>query len=220
MTNKSTNTGEKKLLIIDGPSNTGKTTLCGNLEGKSDYTIIEEAPTFIKNRPQIFRGQDLPPIPQTLEEEQAVQKLLFEIELERLREAERILKDGEKVVLDRSFLSTVSIAYSFEEGLSYRGAFDHSLTLLDAYVEQINNLRVNMNIFFYFLVADYNKIRDRNNTRGKKLSDQWLEQRLIDKQHDFFYGQQDKFDAKVIDTTHKTGDEIVGIITTNIGGRK
>lgn len=45
------------IIIIDGVSNSGKTTLCKTLTKDENNVLIEEVPLFIKNHKELFMGK-------------------------------------------------------------------------------------------------------------------------------------------------------------------
>lgn len=71
-----------RIIVVDGTSNAGKTTLCENIEKNiQDTGIVPGASIFAKiNR---NRYPKIPAIPQSAEEEKENQKIFFRLELDR-----------------------------------------------------------------------------------------------------------------------------------------
>ena len=197
------------IVIIDGVSNSGKTTLCKVLTKDENNVLIEEVPLFIKNHKELFMGKELHGIPKNKEEEIANQRFLLEAELERVKLAYYIIKSGKNAILDRSFLSTVSVAYSLDDNNLFGGIYINSVKLLREYYHFINDLQLNECIKYIFLITDPNMVKKRNETREKTLSDDWISPKLMNMQNSFFVNQIDICSAKLIDTTDLTLEEVL-----------
>lgn len=197
------------IVIIDGVSNSGKTTLCKVLTKDENNVLIEEVPLFIKNHKELFMGKELHGIPKNKEEEIANQRFLLEAELERVKLAYYIIKSGKNAILDRSFLSTVSVAYSLDDNNLFGGIYINSVKLLREYYHFINDLQLNECIKYIFLITDPNMVKKRNETREKTLSDDWISTKLMNMQNRFFVNQIDICSAKLIDTTDLTLEEVL-----------
>ena len=197
------------IVIIDGVSNSGKTTLCKVLTKDENNVLIEEVPLFIKNHKELFMGKELHGIPKNKEEEIANQRFLLEAELERVKLAYYIIKSGKNAILDRSFLSTVSVAYSLDDNNLFGGIYINSVKLLREYYHFINDLQLSECIKYIFLITDPNMVKKRNETREKTLSDDWISTKLMNMQNRFFVNQIDICSAKLIDTTDLTLEEVL-----------
>lgn len=197
------------IVIIDGVSNSGKTTLCKVLTKDENNVLIEEVPLFIKNHKELFMGKELHGIPKNKEEEIANQRFLLEAELERVKLAYYIIKSGKNAILDRSFLSTVSVAYSLDDNNLFGGIYINSVKLLREYYHFINDLQLNECIKYIFLITNPNMVKKRNETREKTLSDDWISPKLMNMQNKFFVNQIDICSAKLIDTTDLTLEEVL-----------
>ena len=65
-----------RIIVIDGTSNAGKTTLCENLQKNiENVIIIPGASTFVKQHQDKY--PNIPPIPKTIEEEKINQAFFF-----------------------------------------------------------------------------------------------------------------------------------------------
>ena len=197
-----------KIIIIDGVSNSGKTTLCNNLVNK-DNILVEEVPKFVRNHPQIFNGQDMPPLPRNKEEELENQKFILNAEIERIKMAYYIVNSGKNAILDRSFLSTVAIAHSFDDCKNMSGTYMNALLLLKEYTNFIKNLMLDSKIDYIILVTDTKTVEERNNSREKILSKEWIDKELIEKQNNFFVCQTYFINVNLIDTTLLSTAEVL-----------
>ena len=106
-----------KIIVVEGPSNSGKTTTCQNMKKYCNCEVIEECMIYEKN----------PPRPsQNYEQEISNQVFFFEVERRRMEKATRLALQGKNVILDRCALSTVAISYAFEKMEKY-ATFKHAL---------------------------------------------------------------------------------------------
>lgn len=206
---------EGKIIIIDGVSNSGKTTLCNNLQN-NDNILVEEVPKFVRNHPQIFNGQDMPPIPKNRNEELENQKFILNAEIERIEMAYYIVKCGKNAILDRSFLSTVSIAYSFDDCKRMSGTYMNALSLFREYANFIKNLMLDEKIDYIFLTTDTETVEKRNVNRDKILSKEWIDKELIEKQNSFFINQTYFSGASLIDTTLLSPTEVLEVVNKKL----
>ena len=103
----------ERIIVIDGTSNVGKTTLCENIEKNiQNIAIVPGASLFAKINRE--RYPKIPAIPQSAEEEKENQRFFFKLELDRINEANRLAKQGKIVFMDRGVLEILSVAYSFK----------------------------------------------------------------------------------------------------------
>ena len=103
-----------RIIVIDGTSNAGKTTLCESLEKNiQNVAIIPGASLFAKIHSQKY--SQIPDIPTTAEEEMENQKFFLKLEIDRLIEANKLANLGKDVFMDRGVLEILSVAYSFNE---------------------------------------------------------------------------------------------------------
>lgn len=95
-----------KIIVVEGPSNSGKTTTCQNMKSYNNCIIIDECIVYEKN----------PPRPsQNYKQEIQNQMFFFEVERRRMKKATELALEGKNVILDRCALSTVAISYAFEK---------------------------------------------------------------------------------------------------------
>ena len=95
-----------KTIILEGVSNTGKTTTCEILKKNKNCIIIPEAADWMSHPPKSSKSY---------EEEINNQKLFFEMEKRRMEFAKKLINSGKNVIIDRTVLSTLAIAYANEK---------------------------------------------------------------------------------------------------------
>lgn len=106
-----------KIIAVEGPSNSGKTTTCQNMKNYVNCIVIDECMIYEKN----------PPRPsQNYEQEIQNQLFFFEVERRRMKKATTLASEGKNVILDRCALSTVAISYAFER-LGKYPTFKHAM---------------------------------------------------------------------------------------------
>lgn len=96
----------RKVIALEGVSNTGKTTTCEILKKYDDCIIIPEAADWMSAPPKSSKSY---------EEEIKNQKLFFEMEKKRMEYAKKLVNSERNVIIDRTALSTVAIAYANEK---------------------------------------------------------------------------------------------------------
>lgn len=106
-----------KIIVVEGPSNSGKTTTCLNMRNYTNCVVIDECNIYERNHPSPS---------QNCEQEIQNQLFFFEVEKRRMRKATKLALEGKNVILDRCALSTVAIAYAFEK-LGKYPTFQHAM---------------------------------------------------------------------------------------------
>ena len=110
-----------KIVIVEGTSCVGKTTLCENLK-KQGWVVLPEAIRYLEKETN-KKGDEASPIPGTQEEEEYYQDQLFRLEKQKILEANELRKQGKKVIIDKSAIATVATAKAFEEQKGFNGTF-------------------------------------------------------------------------------------------------
>ena len=180
----------ERIIVIDGTSNAGKTTLCENIEKNiQNIAIVPGASLFAKINRKIY--PKVPAIPQSAEEEKENQKFFFTVKLDSLIEANKIAKQGKDVVMDGSVLEILSVAYSFESIKGWNGIYKNSRELYEKFIAYASKMGICLPNKYIWLQANYEEIKRRNKLRqkerGQLLSeDNWIEANLINKQIEFF----------------------------------
>ena len=210
----------RRIIVIDGTSNAGKTTLCENLQKNiENVIIIPGASTFVKQHQD--RYPNIPPIPKTIEEEKINQAFFFKLELDRLIEAIKLLKNNVDVFMDRSVLEILSVAYSFESINNWPGIYSNAQALYNRFVASIKERGLRFPDSYIWLQASPEEVIRRNTIRqrdrGQKLSEnEWVNSKLIMKQIEFFeklcnLDKQNKF--KMINTNNKTKEDVLNEVS-------
>lgn len=171
-----------KIVILEGTSCVGKTTLCESLE-KQGWVVLPEAIRYLENETGKI-GDEASPIPGTEEEEYYYQDQLFRIEKQKILKANELKKQGKNVVIDKSAIATVATARAFENQKGFVGTFKRAYM---KYIQMLQDFRENGLIecdVFMLLTADYNVICERNNTRSHILDGIWLDEETIANQRD------------------------------------
>lgn len=162
-----------KIIVVEGPSNSGKTTTCQNMKNYTNCIVIDECMVYEKN----------PPRPsQNYEQELENQLFFFEVEKRRMKKATALALEGKNVILDRCALSTVAISYAFER-LGKYPAFKHAISQFEKLFNDKELLRPDEYIFLY---TNNESIIQRNKTRGKELSESWIDSSFTDYQNEFY----------------------------------
>jgi len=208
-----------RIIVIDGTSNTGKTTLCENLSKNAENIAIIPGASFFA-RIHHEKYPKIPIIPKSAEEEKENQKFFFKLELDRLIEANNKARFGKDVFMDRGVLEILSVAYSFEYIKKWNGIYKNTIDLYEKFVLIANRNGIKLPDEYIWLQADYEEIIRRNKTRqierGKQLSEaDWIEKSLIDKQIEFFnklFIPENKNKVHSINTNDMTRQEVLSYV--------
>lgn len=205
-----------KIVIIEGTSCVGKTTICNLLQNQG-WVVIPEAIRYIEKETN-KKGDEASPVPLTQEEEEFYQDQLFRVELQKIIEANKLSKKGIDVVIDKSAIATVATAKAFEKDKGFDGTFKRAcnlyLSMLD-YLDKNNLIECDL---FLLLTADYETIIKRNITRNHILSGIWIEEDIINNQRtvletmtDTYIGKSSKNEVVVekLDTTKLNKDDVL-----------
>lgn len=169
-----------RIVVIEGTSCVGKTTLCNLLKNQGWY-LIPEAIRYIEKETN-KAGDEASPIPGTQEEEEYYQDQLFRVELQKIIEANELSKQGIDVVIDKSALATIATAKAFEKSKGFNGTFKRAC---DCYLSMVDYLKKNNLIeydAFLLLTSDYETIIKRNTTRNHILNGIWIDEETINNQ--------------------------------------
>lgn len=191
------------IVIVEGTSCVGKTTLCENLK-KQGWVVLPEAIRYLEQETGKV-GDEASPIPGSQEEEEYYQDQLFRIEKEKIIKANELKKQGKYVIIDKSALATVATAKAFEKPKRFNGTFKRAY---NKYFEMLQQLRINGLIecdVFLLLTADYKTICERNITRNHVLEGIWTAEDTIISQREVL---------------EKMVQEIVGKISSNTVNKK
>ena len=203
-----------KIVIIEGTSCVGKTTLCQNLE-KLGWYVVPEAIRYLEKETQ-KKGDEASPIPGSEEEELFYQDQLFRVELEKMIEANEISKKGINVVIDKSAIATIATAKAFEVEKGFKGTFRADCNKYLNMVRKLESLGLIEYDMFILLTADYNTILERNITRNHVLDGIWIDKMTIDSQRivleeivfSFLKTNSDSL-IRILDTTNLSKQEVL-----------
>lgn len=106
-----------KIIVVEGPSNSGKTTTCQNMKKYENCVVIDECMIYEKNPPRPSKN---------CEQEINNQLFFFDVERRRMKKATKLALEGKNVILDRCGLSIVAISYAFEKLEKY-ATFEHAM---------------------------------------------------------------------------------------------
>lgn len=204
-----------KIIVIDGTSNAGKTTLCENIEKNiQNITIVPGASLFAKIHHEKY--PQIPSIPKSIEEEKENQKIFYKLDLDRLIEANKLAKLGKYVFMDRGVLEILSVAYSFEDIKRWNGIYENAKKLYERFIAITRERKIELPCKHIWLQADSGEIVRRNKIRqierGQKLlENDWIEENLINKQIEFFNKlciPENKDKIYLIDTNYMTKQQV------------
>lgn len=205
-----------KIVIVEGTSCVGKTTLC-NLLQNDGWIVIPEAIRYLEKETNKI-GDEASPIPNSQEEEEYYQDQLFRVELQKIMEANCLSKDGYNVIIDKSAIATIATAKAFERSKNFNGTFKRAC---NCYFNMLKYLEVNNLIecdMFLLLTSDYETILKRNLTRKHILEGIWTEEKTINNQRlvlemmvDCYVGNKlnNKIVVNKLDTTNLTPIEVL-----------
>lgn len=204
-----------KIVIVEGTSCVGKTTLCESLQ-KEGWIVLPEAIRYLEKETGKI-GDEASPIPGSQAEEEYYQDQLFRVERQKIIEANELRKKGKKVVIDKSAIATVATAKAFEEPKGFVGTFKRAYM---KYCELVQDLERNGLIecdAFLLLTADYDTIIKRNITRNHVLDGIWVDEETIYSQRDVLekmtqqlvgnIGKR-KIKKEIIDTSRLSKEEV------------
>lgn len=169
-----------KIIIVEGTSCVGKTTLCSNLE-KNGWVVIPEAIRYLEMETH-KKGDEASPVPDKQAEEEYYQNQLFRIELQKIREANYLSNRGFNVVIDKSAIAIIATAKAFEELKGFVGTFSSACSKYFNMLNQLNAEELIECDGFLLLTTDFDEIKRRNITRNHILEGIWLEEKTINSQ--------------------------------------
>ena len=146
--------------MIEGTSNSGKTTTSNILREIPNVEIIEE-----------FMEHPMSPKPsKNIEEELRNQQIFSEIEKERMILAASLLQRDRIVFMERSYLSILAVSYAFFKLDKYNG-YDNALRIYRGMIDQAWYIKPDVT---FILTANSSEKLKRNLNRGKVLKNNWV----------------------------------------------
>ena len=207
---------EGKIVIVEGTSCVGKTTLCEKLKNLG-WIVLPEAIRYLEKETGKI-GDEASPIPGSQEEEEYYQDQLFRIEKQKILEANKLKKQGKKVVIDKSAIATIATAKAFEKQKGFNGTFKRSYMKYCEMLQDLKNEGLIECEAFLLLTANYNTICERNKTRNHILEGVWLEEetivnqrKVLEKMTNEIVGSinKDTIKKKILDTSSLTKEEVL-----------
>lgn len=179
----------RNLYVIEGTSNSGKTTTSKILNGIPNVEIIKE-----------FMDHPLSPKPsKNIEEELRNQQIFFEIEKERMILVASLLNSDKIVFMERSYLSILAVSYAFLKLGKYNG-YDNALKIYRDMIKQVWYVEPDVT---FILTADSNEKLKRNLNRNKILQNKWVKNDFEFYQNEFYDIITIESKKEFIDTTGK-----------------
>lgn len=207
---------EGKIVILEGTSCVGKTTLCENLK-KQGWVILPEAIRYLEQETG-KKGDEASPIPGSQEEEEYYQDQLFRVERQKLIQANNLKKLGKKVVIDKSAISIIATAKAFEKSKGFIGTFKRSYIKYCELLQELANKGMIECDIFLLLTTEHETIRKRNLNRNHVLEGIWIDEETINIQRNVLeeitckiignIGKQ-RIKKQILDTTYLSKKEVL-----------
>lgn len=198
-----------KIILVEGISNAGKSTLCKNLADKNDFIIIPEGIRYLERRLH-EEGDDILLVPETTKQEKLNQGILFDIEFERIFDANFYANKGANVVIDKSGYSIVATAYAFEQVKKFENTFNYAEYKMQKLIEKISEYDLSLPDVSVLLKANRSVSNKRNHFRKHVLKPVWVKESIRQKQ-EYVLEKEIKFHCKngmVVDTTDLSSEQV------------
>lgn len=195
------------IILIEGISNSGKTTLCNSLKNKANFEIIPEAIRYLENRLNDC-GDNILFVPENSNQEVLNQELLFDIEFEKLYDANFLAQKGENVVIDKSAFSILATANAFQSSI-IQGTYEIAEKFFHEYEKKIARFDLAKPDLSILLKADLEISEERNKNRKHKLLNIWTSPITRFKQERVLESEFEKINNKMIlDTSNMSKEEV------------
>lgn len=204
------------IVIVEGTSCVGKTTLCENLK-KQGWIVLPEAIRYLEQETGKI-GDEASPIPNLQKEEEYYQDQLFRVEKQKIIEANKLRSQGKNVIIDKSAIATVATAKAFEKSKGFVGTFRRAYNKYFEMLQQLKNDGLIECDVFLLLTADYQTIQKRNLTRNHVLEGIWTEEYTIKNQREVLEKiiqelvgnvSLNKVNKQYIDTTQLSKEQVL-----------
>lgn len=174
----------RKMLIVEGVSNSGKTTLCRRLNKEYGFVVIDEGIRFLEREIGRSRETFMRP-PKSECAEKMNQRKLYHAESLKLRAAHDALEKGSKVVLDKSALAIMASAYAFEKSKTEVGDLPLAIEMFGKLTQRWGTVFADVDIKVALLCTDASVRADRNRRRDVRLDAVWVDSFIVANQELF-----------------------------------
>ena len=200
---------KESIILVEGTSNTGKTSLCKYFEAEKGYAVVNESIRYLEERTRLKQG-DIMSISSNINSELLNQELLFDMEFQKLFDANLFLRKGKNVIIDKSIFGIIATAYAFECEKNLEGAFANSIRLYHEFINKCKRFQLQMPDKLVLLHVEPQIFVKRNLNRSHVLSGEWTNPRIIEMQNDALniFMRLPHIPLFVINTTQKTTKEI------------
>ncbi|WP_040535343.1 AAA family ATPase [Schleiferilactobacillus shenzhenensis] len=208
---------EGKIILVEGISNSGKTTLCKYMRERDGYTVVPEAIRYLERRLDA-PGDDILNVPQSREQEIRNQDILFDLEFEKLFDANYRIKHGQNVVIDKSAYSIVATAYAFRKRGLVPDAYELAEKRFLKFWDKVHEYHLRLPDCNLLLRADAEKSQQRNLSRSHMLRSVWTEESTRSGQETSLEEQFSRLgnSAVLLETTGLSPEEVYKMATAAI----
>lgn len=209
------------IILLEGTSNTGKTTLCNYFVLQKGYVRVGESIRYLEARTGLDQSQIMS-IPENINQEELNQELLFDMEFQKLFDANLFANQGRNVVIDKSIFGIMATAYAFEIEKKITGGFNKSLQLLDTFMEKAKRFGLSTPEIIILLSVSSSKFDERNEKRTHVLSSEWTRHSIIELQNVLLRTviPLSHIPFVEIDTTEMTQNQVAQEVEKNILSRQ
>ena len=169
-----------RLISLDGPSASGKSTLARRLAASFDLEVVPELRDWVKGR--------FPPRPLTLDEHLARQRWFLQVDLERHQFAADAMDGGKSALIDRGPLEH----FRFQYACAAAGQWPPAIVVLDEVARAIRAGGLRLPELVLFLDAS------RDNCMARQSADQQRRIRGRDSFDEKFFGAEREFMLDVL----------------------
>lgn len=161
-----------EMVAIEGVCCSGKTTIIRQLSSCLKTAVVPELPEFGRNLFKTFTSGEN--IFYNGSKSVGIEKI-------RMETAEKLTNITPYVILDRSFVSTLMLAYS---AIDLIGVGPY-LEIVDDVLTSIDNRELLIPDKILYISIDGKTVQDRNKTRIPSLDEYWVNPERINRQNDF-----------------------------------
>lgn len=198
-----------KIIVLEGTSNTGKTSACESLSQKAHFRIVPESIRILENLLN-DKGDNILFIPKNTEEEIRNQDILFDMEFIKIYAANYFSRQGINVVIDKSALSIVSTAYAFENIGITKSTYNLAEQRLEEFINKMKLHHLRFPDLYVLLETNNEVSKKRNDVRDHVLLNLWNSKKVNEKQTFMLERilRSTNVNFKIIDTTELTKNDV------------